>query len=210
MNQQRYLHKETPAHQYQTPISATNPSQDAYPTFRAHHAPSNLLTPISAAPQTPDNNMNGQPSSYSTGPAPNALQQSNSCPRASRANVPPAQQSHASARSLPSRTLLTDEAFEDAYVQFILYCNPTIPQDVNTQDLRKVFASPPRSDSKTFSTKKLFGLLRQMDQKELKTWTQLALKLGVEKPSIEKGQSSQKLQQYSVRLKVSSCIFQYA
>ncbi|KAL1867241.1 hypothetical protein Plec18167_008782 [Paecilomyces lecythidis] len=40
-----------------------------------------------------------------------------------------------------------------------------------------------------------------MDKKELKTWIQLATELGVEPPSAEKGQSSQKVQQYAVRLK---------
>jgi hypothetical protein len=200
MSQQQYSHKNPPpAHPYQTPISATNPNQDPYPTFRSQQPPANLLTPISAAPQTPNASMNGQSSFYSMGD-PNT-RQSTSSPRPARAIMNPSQQSPE--RSLPSQQFSGDQAFEDAYVEFILYCNPAIPQDVNTHDLRKNFASPPRSDSKTFSTKKLFELLQQLDRKELKTWTELALKLGVEKPAIEKGQSSQKVQQYSVRLKVS-------
>jgi ARS binding protein 2 len=62
---------------------------------------------------------------------------------------------------------------------------------------------PPRSDGKTFSTRVLFDLLKKFESKEIKTWTELALELGVEKPAVDKGQSSQKVQQYSVRLKVS-------
>jgi hypothetical protein len=41
-----------------------------------------------------------------------------------------------------------------------------------------------------------------LDSKEIQTWTRLALDLGVEPPDMEKGQSTQKVQQYSVRLKV--------
>ncbi|KAF2671900.1 hypothetical protein BT63DRAFT_183319 [Microthyrium microscopicum] len=104
-------------------------------------------------------------------------------------------------RSLPSREFADEKEFEDAYVAFVLYCNPSIPLDSSTHDLRKNFSSPPRSDGKSFSTKRLFELLELLDKKELKTWTELALELGVEKPAIDKGQSSQKVQQYSVRLK---------
>ena len=45
-------------------------------------------------------------------------------------------------------------------------------------------------------------LIRKFDAKEIKTWSALALELGVEPPDIDKGQSTQKVQQYSVRLKV--------
>jgi hypothetical protein len=204
MSQQHYSHQNPPhAHPYHTPQSATNPNHDGYPTFRKQQDPPNHLhTPVSAVPLTPNTNMNGQSGFYGD---PNATRQPTSSPRPARAIMNPSHQqpsSNVPERSLPSLSFSGDQAFEEAYVQFILYCNPAIPQDVNTHDLRKNFASPPRSDSKTFSTKKLFELLQQLDRKELKTWTELALKLGVEKPSIEKGQSSQKVQQYSVRLKV--------
>jgi hypothetical protein len=105
-------------------------------------------------------------------------------------------------RSLPDREV-TDGSLDNAYVEFILYCNPSFPLTVDTAELRKVFRSPPKSDGKSFSTFTLFELIRKFDSKEIKTWNELALELGVEKPVVEKGQSSQKVQQYSVRLKVS-------
>jgi hypothetical protein len=109
-------------------------------------------------------------------------------------------------RSLPDREV-TDESLDNAYVEFVLYCNPSFPTSVDTAELRKVFRSPPKSDGKTFSTFTLFELIRKLDSKEIKTWTELALELGVEKPTVEKGQSSQKVQQYSVRLKVSLILY---
>jgi hypothetical protein len=84
-----------------------------------------------------------------------------------------------------------------------MYCNPSIPLDTDTTELRKSFRTPPKSDGKSFSTFSLFGKIGELDRKEIKTWAQLALDLGVEPPSSEKGQSAQKVQQYSVRLKVS-------
>jgi hypothetical protein len=104
-------------------------------------------------------------------------------------------------RSLPSRDV-SDKNFDDAYVAFIMYCNPGVDLATDSVELRKVFRSPPRSDGKTFNTFTLFELIRKLDQKELKTWTQLAITLGVEMPVIEKHQSTQKVQQYAVRLKV--------
>ena len=106
-------------------------------------------------------------------------------------------------RQLPSRDV-TDETIDDAYVKFILYCNPAVPQSVDTTELRKTFRNPPRSDGKLFNIHTLWGLIRRLENKELKTWTQLAIDLGVEPPSAEKGQSAQKVQQYAVRLKVRS------
>jgi ARS binding protein 2 len=108
---------------------------------------------------------------------------------------------HQGNRGLPTREV-TDANFDDAYVAFIMYCNPTIPLDTDTTELRKIFRAPPKSDGKNFSTFTLFELIRKLDQKELKTWAQLALELGVEPPALDKGQSAQKVQQYAVRLKV--------
>jgi hypothetical protein len=107
----------------------------------------------------------------------------------------------AGSRALPPRNI-TDETVDNAYITFILYCNPNIPASVDSTELRKSFRSPPRSDGKSFSTFALWELIRKRDQKELKTWIQLAMELGVEPPSMEKKQSTQKVQQYSVRLKV--------
>lgn len=105
-------------------------------------------------------------------------------------------------RSLPSRDV-TKDTIDDAYAQFILYCNPNFPLSTDTSELLKAFRLPPKSDGKSFSTWLLYELISKFEQKEIKTWTQLALDLGVEPPSVEKGQSTQKVQQYSVRLKVS-------
>jgi hypothetical protein len=88
-----------------------------------------------------------------------------------------------------------------------MYCNPAVPLDTDTIELRKIFRAPPKSDGKTFSTFTLFQLIRKLDQKEIKTWAQLAIDLGVEPPALEKGQSAQKVQQYAVRLKVSTILF---
>lgn len=105
-------------------------------------------------------------------------------------------------RALPDRTV-TDENFDDAYVDFIFYCNPSIPLDTDTSELRKIFRAPPKSDGNQFSTFTLFELIKRLELKEIKTWAQLAIILGVEPPALEKGQSAQKVQQYAVRLKVS-------
>lgn len=104
-------------------------------------------------------------------------------------------------RELPTHEV-SDENLDDTYVNFIMFCNPTVPLDTDTTELRKTFRAPPRSDGKAFSTFKLFELIRKLEQKEIKTWAQLAIDLGVEPPALDKGQSAQKVQQYAVRLKV--------
>ncbi|RYO92398.1 hypothetical protein DL766_000368 [Monosporascus sp. MC13-8B] len=102
--------------------------------------------------------------------------------------------------TLPSR-FVTSATIEDAYVSFILYCNPAVPPDTDTTTLREAFRTPPKSGGKSFSTFTLFQLIKQLGDKEIKTWAELALKLGVEPPDQDKGESSQKIQQYAVRLK---------
>ena len=104
-----------------------------------------------------------------------------------------------SARVLPSREV-TESTVEDAFVSFILYCNPSVDLDIPTIELRKGFRAPPRSDGKSFNTFNLFKLIKRLEEKELKTWTQLVMELGVEPPDLN--QSTQKVQQYAVRLKV--------
>ncbi|KAL2812108.1 ARS binding protein 2-domain-containing protein [Aspergillus granulosus] len=103
-------------------------------------------------------------------------------------------------RSLPSRDI-TDENIDDAYIMFIFYCNPNVPLSADSTELRKTFRCPPRSDGKSFSIFTLWELIKKLDSKELKTWIQLAIELGVEPPDMEKKQSTQKVQQYAVRLK---------
>ena len=107
----------------------------------------------------------------------------------------------ANGRSLPNRDV-TEDTFDDTYVAFIHYCNPDVPTEADTSLLRKWFRNNlPKSDGKIFSTYVLWELIRKLDRKELKTWGQLAIEMGVEPPSTEKGQSTQKVQQYAVRLK---------
>ena len=113
-------------------------------------------------------------------------------------------------RALPSIEV-TDESIDQAYVDFIFYCNPAIPLDTDTTELRKGFRSPPMSDGKKFSPFIIFGLISRLElKKEIKTWVQLVVELGVELPDPSKHQSTQKVQQYAVRLKVfapSMCLF---
>lgn len=97
---------------------------------------------------------------------------------------------------------VTADTIEDAFASFILHCNPAVPPETDTAALREAFRMPPKSGGKTFSSFRLFQLICELDKKTLKTWAELALKLGVEPPDTEKGQSSQKIQQYAVRLKV--------
>ena len=107
-------------------------------------------------------------------------------------------------RTLPSKDV-NENSIDDAYVKFIMYCNPSIPANVDTTELRKGFRAPPKSDGKSFSTFTLFGLISRLDS--LKSWSSLVLELGVEQPDPTKNQSSQKVQQYAVRLKVSTPFF---
>lgn len=122
--------------------------------------------------------------------------------RPAPSSSPGADRTRQDRRSLPTRAV-TNDNLDDAYVDFIMYCNPLVGLDTDTTELRKIFRAPPKSDGKSFSTFILFQLIEKLEQKEIKTWAQLALDLGVEAPSSEKGQSSQKVQQYAVRLKVS-------
>jgi hypothetical protein len=112
-------------------------------------------------------------------------------------------------RALPDRNV-NAASLDDAYVTFILYCNPGVPLETDTAALREAFRTPPKSGGKVFSTFTLFELIKKLETKELKTWAELALRLGVEPPDQEKGQSSQKIQQYAVRLKVTTHRFWFA
>lgn len=115
--------------------------------------------------------------------------------------IPPSTRPVQTRLALPSRNV-DAENIEDTYIQFILACNPGVPIEADTSVLREAFQTPPKSGGKSFSTWTLFQLIAQFQSKQIKTWGELALKLGVEPPDQEKGQSSQKIQQYAVRLKV--------
>ena len=117
-------------------------------------------------------------------------------------STPQALSNPSTERCLPSKDV-NEANFDSAYVQFILYCNPSIPFNVETEELRKGFLNPPRSDGNSFSPWNLFHLLQRLERKEIKTWAHLVTELGVEPPDKEKNQSTQKVQQYAVRLKVS-------
>lgn len=103
--------------------------------------------------------------------------------------------------ALPDRNVTAD-SIEDAYVHFIFYCNPALPLSSETASLREAFRNPPRSGGKSFSTFAVFLLVRQFYDKEIRTWTELTTKLGVEPPDPTKDESAQKIAQYGVRLKV--------
>ena len=134
------------------------------------------------------------PSTSSAAPSPRLSMVSQYSPRDASTIVSP------SDRSLPSRNV-NEGNIAETYAAFILYCNPSFPLSTDTTELKRLFQGPPRSDGKNFKIWTLLELLQKFDQKEIKTWSQLVLELGVERPSAEKGQSAQKVQQYSVRLK---------
>jgi hypothetical protein len=175
----------------------------------------NVHTPMSAVPHQaqsghllqPDNashlprgfygdmrNSQTPPASANASPRFSAISPT-SQPRQATAHFEPAD------RDPPPRDV-SDESIDNAYAAFILYCNPNFPTTTDTSELVKLFRTPPKSDGNAFSTWALFELIRKFDAKEIKTWTQLALDLGVKPPNTDEGQSTQKVQQYSVRLKV--------
>jgi hypothetical protein len=102
---------------------------------------------------------------------------------------------------LPDRNVTAD-TIEDAYVCFIFYCNPALPSDADTNSLREAFANPPKSGGKSFSPFVIYELVQRFYRKEIKTWTELTTRLGVEPPDLSKDESVQKVAQYGVRLKV--------
>ena len=147
-------------------------------------------------------NQSPQPAKHSQQP-PKNMQQAEDDPDQAQSEP---QQSSESEHSSPERSLpdkdVTEESIDAAYADFILYCNPSIPQDVDTEELKRGFRNPPRSDGNSFSPWTLFNLLNRLEKKEIKTWSHLVMELGVEPPDREKNQSAQKVQQYAVRLKV--------
>lgn len=103
--------------------------------------------------------------------------------------------------ALPDRNVTAD-TIEDAYVHFIFYCNPALPLNSETAALREAFQNPPRSGGKSFSIFTVYELVRKFYDKEIRTWTELTTRLGVEPPDPSKDESAQKIAQYGVRLKV--------
>lgn len=148
--------------------------------------------PAGGASSTPQPAAMSAAASTSASAAPAPTSQA----RPPRPNYPP----YTTRPPLPDVNV-TQETIEDAYVDFIFHCNPHVPLDTDTVMLRDTFSDPPKSGGKSFNTFVLFGLIKQLENKEIKTWAELALKLGVDPPDPEKGESSQKIQQYAVRLK---------
>ncbi|EPS43004.1 hypothetical protein H072_3000 [Dactylellina haptotyla CBS 200.50] len=100
-------------------------------------------------------------------------------------------------RRWPTRDV-TDENIDECYVNFILCCNPAVPDSCDTAELRRSFRTPPKSDGVMFSVFKLYQLIKRFEEGDIKTWIQLVTELGVER---KQDQSAQKVQQYAVRLK---------
>ncbi|KAG8624178.1 hypothetical protein KVT40_009154 [Elsinoe batatas] len=104
-------------------------------------------------------------------------------------------------RELPGRDV-TPENITDAYIHFILFCNPAYPDDIDTSALRELFHGPPSSNKKTFETWDIFVLVKRLNDFDgIRTWQQLALELGVDPGIAEDGAGSQRVPQYIVRLK---------
>ncbi|KAF9701917.1 hypothetical protein EKO04_000096 [Ascochyta lentis] len=169
----------------------------------SHAAPSHLLQPDNASLSSAhlthgfygDMARSSQPSTAS-----------NASPRYSAAVTPASQSKHPAPsytpddRALPPQDV-ADDTIDNAFAGFVLYCNPSFALSTDTSELVKLFRTPPKSDGNAFSTWTLFELIGKFSTGEIKTWTQLALDLGVSPPDTDKGQSTQKVQQYSVRLK---------
>ncbi|PNY24124.1 ARS-binding protein 2 [Tolypocladium capitatum] len=102
--------------------------------------------------------------------------------------------------TLPERDV-TAESIEDAYVNFVFYCNPALSLAADTESLREAFRNPPKSGGKAFHPFAIYELVRKFYDKDIKTWTELTTMLGVEPPDPSKDESSQKIAQYGVRLK---------
>ncbi|KAK5690686.1 hypothetical protein LTR17_025880 [Elasticomyces elasticus] len=194
-HQHSFLSASTPSSSFSTtqfpsPLFALDPSLQNSPQLlhpSGHHGGSRHQTPDGRVPDEHQGSM---------------LPPSGLSPRMHRSmtmNVMP-NSSGPPDRSLPLKDV-TAESITDAYVSFIMYCNRQFPLDVDTDTLRANFNSPPKSDSREFETYQLFELIQKLEAKEIKTWGQLALDLGVEAPDVSKGQSVQKVQQYTVRLK---------
>ncbi|KAM0305302.1 hypothetical protein HYE67_008780 [Fusarium culmorum] len=113
---------------------------------------------------------------------------------------PSSDQSFAARPALPDRRV-SEHTVEDAYVNFILFCNPAVPLSTDTESLREAFRNPPRSGGKSFSTFAIYELVRKFYDGDIRTWTELTTKLGVEPPDPNKEESTQKVAQYGVRLK---------
>jgi hypothetical protein len=166
--------------------------QPDHATLTPAHLAHGFYGDMARSSQTPSTPSNASPQFSALSPASRHKQPTPTCLPDDRA---------------PPQRHVTDETLDDAFAAFILYCNPSFALSTDTSELVKLFRMPPKSDGNSFNTWDLFELIRKFDAKEIKTWTQLALDLGVAPPDTDKGQSTQKVQQYSVRLKVRTMYF---
>ncbi|KAK5998081.1 ARS-binding protein 2 [Cladobotryum mycophilum] len=79
---------------------------------------------------------------------------------------------------------------------------PTLPdRDVTSATIEDALSKPAKKWGKLFCPFIIFDLVRKFYEKEIKTWTELTTRLGVEPPDPGKDESAQKIAQYGVRLK---------
>ncbi|KAF4123880.1 ARS binding protein 2 [Geosmithia morbida] len=96
---------------------------------------------------------------------------------------------------LPDRNV-TPDTLEDAFVSFIFYCNPAIPWGSDATALREAFRTPPKNGGKSFDTAVIYDLVKRLYAKDIKTWTELTMMLGVAPPDPSKDESRQRITQY--------------
>ncbi|TID20203.1 hypothetical protein E2P81_ATG07506 [Venturia nashicola] len=139
-----------------------------------------------ATPQTPSQHQSPRFSTLTPAPPSHTFQQS---------YIP-------QDRSLPDRNVNEDN-ITDAYVAFILYCNPCFPLSVDTTLLKKTFNELPASEGVRHNIFLLYKLIRRHEANDAacQKWTHIIKLLGVKEPDTEKKQSHQKLSQFGVRLK---------
>ncbi|EPY53498.1 ARS binding protein Abp2 [Schizosaccharomyces cryophilus OY26] len=98
---------------------------------------------------------------------------------------------------LPSKLDVNADNITEKFCQFCLCCNPWYA-GADTRLLANAFNSIPKSEGQKFDIWVLFLLIRQYHQKVISSWSKLVGFLGVERKD---EQSTQKIQQYVVRLK---------
>ncbi|CAB52738.1 ARS binding protein Abp2 [Schizosaccharomyces pombe] len=98
---------------------------------------------------------------------------------------------------LPSRHDVSADNITEKFCQFCLCCNPWYA-GADTRQLANAFNMIPKSEGQKFEIWVLFLLVRQYHQKIINSWSKLVGFLGVERKD---EQSTQKIQQYVVRLK---------
>lgn len=69
-------------------------------------------------------------------------------------------------RCLPARPITSEEALTPAYIQFCLYCNPSVPMDpprAGLAELEKAFNNVPKSGDRLFKTWDLYLLMQKLE-----------------------------------------------